>query len=187
MNLHKRPKDTFGRGDFCLKNMDENFVYCVFCESTRESKVELFLKNLGYNVISALAERKVVKNGKTIKELRSIIPGYVFFENDNEPEWNEIIKSKHIYYPIRYGNNEKKLRDNDLRFVKWLMKNRGIIKISKAVEIGKKIKIIEGPLKEMEGNIVKINKKQKCVGVNIEGEGIKNIIWLSYEYIKING
>jgi transcriptional antiterminator NusG len=132
-----------------------------------------------------LAERKIIKNGKTIKELRSIIPGYVFFENKNEPDWEEIKKYKYIYYPLRYTNNETKLKDNDLSFVKWLMKNNGIIKISNVTEKGKKIKIIDGPLKDYEGNIVKINKKQKCAGIKIEGEGIKNIIWLSYEKINI--
>lgn len=52
------------------------------------------------------------------------------------------------------------------------------------MEIGKKIKIMEGPLKELEGKIVKINKKQKCAGIKIDGEKINNIIWLSYEIIE---
>jgi transcription antitermination factor NusG len=75
------------------------------------------------------------------------------------------------------------LRGNDLDFIKWLNGHNGVIEISKAVEIGTKIKILEGPLKELEGNIVKINKRQKCVCVKIEGEGIKNTIWLSYEFV----
>jgi transcriptional antiterminator NusG len=159
--------------------------FCVFCETSRESNVEKYLQNIGYKVVSALAERKVVKNGKWVKELRSIIPGYVFFESGNEPNWEEISKSRQIYYPLSYENNEKRLKNNDLRFVKWLMQKNGIIKISKAVEIGTKVKIIEGPLRELEGNIVKINRKQKYAGVKIEGEGIKNIVWLSYEKIDI--
>ena len=40
-------------------------------------------------------------------------------------------------------------------------KNNGKIKISKVKNIGNKIKIIECPLKELEGKIVKINKKQE--------------------------
>jgi transcriptional antiterminator NusG len=164
--------------------MDESSVFCVFCKTLRESKVETFLRDLGYNVISALVERKIIKNGKPVKILRAIIPGYVFFENSNEPNWKEISKSKHVYYPLSYENNEKRLKGNDLKFVKWLKKKNGIIKISKVMEIGTKIRIMEGPLKEMEGKIVKINKRQKCAGVRIEGEGIKNIIWLSYENIK---
>ena len=80
-------------------------------------------------------------------------------------------------------NKQKSLKDNDLDFVKWLKGFNGIIKTSKAVEIGKKIKIVEGPLMGLEGKIVKINKKQKCIGLRIEGEGINNIVWLSYELV----
>jgi hypothetical protein len=105
-------------------NMDENSIFCVFCKTLQESRVEAFLQNLGYNVISALVERKIIKNGKPVKILRAIIPGYVFFENTNEPEWDEICKSRHIYYPLSYENNEKRLRNNDLKFVKWLKKKK---------------------------------------------------------------
>ena len=165
--------------------MIENFVFCVFCEASWESKIEEFLKKLGYNsVISALVERNIYKHGKFVKVLRSIIPGYVFFENDNEPDWNKICSHKHIYYPLQYLDNDKRLRTNDLHFVKWLKGNNGKISISKVRKIGNKIKIVDGPLKELEGRIVKINKKQKCAGIKIEGEGIKNIIWLSYETIE---
>ena len=161
--------------------MNQNSIYCIFCESSEESKVEAFLKGLGFNVISALAERNVFKNGKWIKEFRSIIPGYVFFENNCEPDWEKISENKHIYYPLQYLDKSKKLRENDLVFVKWLKKYNGKIKISKAIENGNKIEIIKGPLMGMDKKMVKINKRQKCMGIKMEGEGLNNIIWLSYE------
>ena len=163
--------------------MDQNFVFCLFCETSQEHKVETFLQNIGFNVISALVERIIFKNGKQVLEKRAIIPGYVFFEHDHEPDWNNICKYKYIHYPLHYMDKSKCLRKNDLDFINWLKINKGTIKISKAINIGNKIKIIEGPLKELEGKIVKINKKQKCAGVKIDGEGINNVIWLSYEHI----
>ena len=163
--------------------MDQVFLFCLFCETSKEIIVETFLKNIGMDVISALVERKVYKHSKWIKEIRSIIPWYVFFKNNCEPDWNEICKNKYIYYPLQYSDKCKSLKENDLLFIKWLERYNGRIKISKAIINGNKIKILEGPLKDLEGNIVKINKKQKCASVRIEGEGIKNTIWLSYEII----
>ena len=173
-----------GWGTFVQNYMDEEFVFCIFCEYLQESKVEKYLKKIGLKVISTLVERNIIKNGKLVKELRSIIPGYVFFENNKEPDWNEICKLKYIFYPLHYTDNEKRLRDKDLQFVKWLKENNGIIKISNVMEIGKKLKIMDGPLKELEGKTVKINKRQKCVGIKLDGDVIKNIIWLSYEVKK---
>ena len=162
-------------------------VFCIFCETTRENKVELFLQKTGYNVISALVERRIIVNGKIENVLRSIIPGYVFFETENILDgiaWKEICKMQYIYYPLKYTDNENKIRGKDLEFINWLKRNDGVIKISKVIEIGNRINVLEGPLKDYEGKIVKINKRQKCVAIKLDGEGMENIIWLSYECVK---
>jgi transcription antitermination factor NusG len=156
----------------------------VLCKASQESRAEAFLKSLGYGVISTLVERNVVRNGKTVRELRPLIPGYVFFENGREPDWDAICGSKYIYYPLRYADNERSLKGRDLSFVKWLKENGGVIKVSKAVETGTKIKIAGGPIAGMGGEIVRVNRRQKCVGVKIAGEGIRSIIWLSYECVE---
>jgi transcriptional antiterminator NusG len=166
--------------------MLDKFVYCISCKTLLENKVEMFLKNMGYNVISALAERKIIVNGKIVDELRSVIPGYVFFENDNALDilsWREICNVEYIYFPLKYPDNEKALRGKDLEFVNWLKNNNGIIKISKVIEIGTKIKVMDGPLKDLDGKIIKINKKQKCAAIKLDGEGLNHIIWLSFEYM----
>ena len=165
----------------CGKN-----VFCVFCETSQENKVELYLKKMGFDVISTFAERNIIIDGKIKNILRSVMPGYVFFEYDGLLDglvWKEICKIPSIYYPLKYGDNETKLRGKDLEFVNWLQKNNGIIKISKVIEIGNKIQVIEGPLKDYEGKIIKINKRQKCAAIKLDGEGIEKVIWLSYEYI----
>jgi transcriptional antiterminator NusG len=161
--------------------------FCLFCETSRENKVELYLKEMGYNVISALVERNIFVNGKIKNILRSLTPGYVFFEYDGLLDgfiWNDICKIQYIHYPLKYVDNEKGLRGKDLELINWLKGNNGIIKISKVIEIGNKIKVIEGPLVNYEGKIIKINKRQKCAAIKLDGEGIEMEIWLSYEYIK---
>jgi transcriptional antiterminator NusG len=170
---------------FAQKIMCEKFVFCICCKESKENDVELFLKQMGYNVISALAERTIIVNGKIENVLRSVIPGYVFFESENLLDiftWKEICGMEYIFFPLKYADNEKGLRGNDLVFVNWLKRNNGLLKISKVIEIGKKIKVLEGPLKDYEGKIIKIRRRQKCVAIKLEGEGIENIVWLSYEY-----
>ena len=167
--------------------MCKKYFFCLFCETSREKDVELYLRQMGYNVITALVERKVFVKGKIKNVLRSIIPGYVFFENENILDgisWKDLCKMQYIYFPLKYTDNEKALRGKDLDFVNWLEGNNGIIKISKVIKNGKKIKAVEGPLKDFVGKIIKINKRQKCAAVKLDGEGIEKIIWLSYEYIE---
>jgi transcription antitermination factor NusG len=163
----------------CKKN-----VFCIFCETSQEIKAATYLQQMGYTVISALAERKIIVNGKIKNILRSLIPGYVFFENENVPDWfkwMELCRTQHIYYPLKYSDGEKRLRGKDLEFINWLKANNGILKISKVIEIGNKINVIKGPLKDFEGKIIKINKRQKCAAIKLDGEGIEKTVWLSYE------
>ncbi|GHU77809.1 hypothetical protein FACS189462_0670 [Spirochaetia bacterium] len=167
-----------------MSKMDKEAFFCIFCKTGNETAVETFLRELGYTVISSLSERNIVKNGKMIKENRHIIPGYVFFSNNGEPDWDKIMDCKYVHYPLKYSDNTKQMREYDMKFVQWLIRHNDGIKISKVIQIGTKIKIIDGPLKEYEGNIIKVNKRQKCVAVKINTEGIINTIWLSYEYIK---
>jgi transcriptional antiterminator NusG len=166
--------------------MNNKKVFCLFCETSQENKVELYLKKLGFNVISTFAERNIIVDGKIKNIFRSVMPGYVFFEYGgllDGLDWKEICKMPCIYYPLKYGDNENVLRGKDLEFVNWLRKNNGIIKISKVIVVGNKIQVLEGPLKDYEGMIIKVNKRQKCAAIKLDGEGIEKVIWLSYEYI----
>jgi transcriptional antiterminator NusG len=165
--------------------MEQTGIYCLYCKTGYEKNVEKTLLNKGFSVIRSMTERNVVKKGKTVKTVRPILPGYVFFEHGTEPLWRELKKENNIFYPLAYSDSTKKLRNVDLKFVKWLKNKKGILKISKAVEEGKRIRIIDGPLKDYAGRIKKINKNRKCVEVEIETEKIINKIWLSYELIAI--
>lgn len=160
-------------------------TYCIFCRTGFENQVEAFLKKNGLAVISSIVERNVMKHRKPHKEFRPLIPGYVFFESDSEPAWMELRQSEYIFYPLRYADNQARLRGKDLEFVRWLKRHDGAIGISKAMQAGNRVRILDGPLKEYEGRITKINKRQKCAEIEIGAETIVRKVWLNYEIVGI--
>jgi transcriptional antiterminator NusG len=166
-----------------MKSAGES-VYCLACFSGQERTVEDFLKRSGYKVISAIAERYVVKRDKRCKEFRSLLPGYVFMIGDESPAWDIIIRFRYISRPLRYGDGSMCLRGGDLEFARWLQRHNGVIETSKVVQEGAKIKIISGPLMEYEGKIIKVNKRQKCAAVQIVSEKIPCTVWLSFDFIE---
>jgi transcriptional antiterminator NusG len=111
------------------------------------------------------------------------MPGYVFFESDSTPDWKTIAWIPAVYKPLSYADGVYALRGRDLEFVSSLMKNNGVYKISRAVADGSKIKIIDGPLKDFSGSIVKVNRRKGRALVKLEGEGIINEIWLGFELL----
>jgi transcription antitermination factor NusG len=164
--------------------MPEEHIYCIFCETGKETKVQDRLRELGFTVILPVVERMVFKRKKQTRELRPLLPGYVFLHHDCEPDWKKVNRLDYVYCALGYSDNSKVLRNKDLDFVHWVMRRNHIVEISKAVQVGTKVKIVSGPLKEWEGNIIRLNSRSKCAEVKIDTEGIAHKIWLSYELIK---
>jgi len=44
---------------------------------------------------------------------------------------------------------------------------------------------LDGPLKEREGAIIRLNRRQRCAEVLLATEGIRRTIWLSYEVMEV--
>jgi transcriptional antiterminator NusG len=143
------------------------------------------ITGLKLNVIAAFSERYVVKNGKSKKETRPLIPGYVFFSCRGAPDWKKIDWIPAVYKPLSYADNSFALRGRDLEFIASLMKNNGVYKISRAVSEGSKIRIIDGPLKDFEGNIIKVNRRKGKALIRIPGDSILNNIWLGIELLDL--
>ena len=96
------------------------------------------------------------------------MPGYVFFDADTEPAWNRILKDSAVLKLLSYGDGEYALRGTDLEFIDWIKKNNGIIEMSSAVKVGSMIEFVAGPLKDMNGKIIKINRSRRQVQVRFE-------------------
>ena len=75
----------------------------------------------------------------------------------------------------------------DLEFMDWIKKNNGIIEMSSAVKVGSMIEFVSGPLKDMNGKIIKINRSRRQVQVSFGSEnGIISKVWCSMEFVCSN-
>jgi len=164
-------------------------VYCLFCETGRETQVEALMRKIGYEIIPSTAEYRVVKGGKQGREWRPILPGYVFFTAQTGPDWKKITGLDHVYYPLGYSDSTHALRGEDLDFVRWLLRRASGtgasgIGLSRVVRVGTKIKVVDGPLKDYEGSIVKVNLRRGCAAVEISTEGVVRRVWLGFEVME---
>jgi transcription antitermination factor NusG len=162
---------------------DVSQVYCLFCTTGREAVVEADLKDMGLRIITTLFEDRVVKKGVERRLFRSVIPGYVFFSSDAEPDWRALCRHKNIYRPLCYGNvpEQRALRGPDLDFVERLRHWGDRPFVSRVYKEGTRIVVLDGPLKDLEGNIVFVDSRRKHVQVHIGG-ALQNV-WLPYEVV----
>lgn len=129
------------------------------------------LQNNIYRVI--VPEQKVVevKNGVKKERVKKMFPGYVLVE---------MVMSDEAWYIVRntqgvtgfIGSSGKGAKPIPLlpQEVDNILNTMGLsrIDVTKELEVGKKVKILDGPFKEMEGTIESVDMKTQKLNVNVD-------------------
>ena len=159
---------------------------CLFCRSGIEDRIisELKITMPGLSVISPKKIRIRRYANEAVEELATLFPGYLFFFADGEIDFRELLRKQDIYRLLSYPNGEWMLSGADRMIAELMFDNGGVIGLSKAFYEGTIIRISDGPLKNMEGSIIRVNKRMKTVEVGLELMGKKVKLWLGYEIVE---
>ncbi len=160
--------------------------YCLFCKGGQEQNVMRMLEERGARPLAPLAVHMCPRGqGGMAKERRRLLPGYVFFEQENEPDWAAIVRYSAVLNVLHYQDETPELRGEDLSFVRWLRAHEGLIDVSQVVKVGSKIAFVSGPLVGMEGQVLKVNRGRRLVQIDLGDEGnLFHTIWCSIEFVQ---
>jgi len=114
-----------------------------------------------------------------------MLTGYVFAYASEELNFSKIRALEHVHSVLNYGNNEYALHGKDREFADWVYAYDGHIVLSRALLVGDRTQIVDGPLKTYEGNIVKINKHKGQALVEVSIGDTPKRIWMYFEWLKI--
>ena len=137
--------------------------YCLFCKSGQEGMIIELLKRSGYSAFSPLSVRNKPDAGGLRRTKARLLPGYVFFDADEAPDWENIRRYSGVLKILRYEDGNCALRGEDLAFVDWLRRYEGMVDVSQVIKVGTKIAFVGGPLVGMEAKVLKVNKSRKSV------------------------
>ncbi len=154
--------------------------FCIACRTGGEAKVRAHLNKYFARELGDLNDVKVFypmrkmferRKGKKLVTDQPILPGYLL-------ACSEIDLQGHAYQvkgiPGSYGflhNLDKTvaLQGADLQYAAWIMGNKGIIRPSKAeFKEGEPIKVLEGPLMDLHGTILRVDRRSSRVLVAFE-------------------
>lgn len=159
--------------------------YCLFCKAGQEQNVVRMLEELGAAPLAPLAVHARPRGKGMEKERRRLLPGYVFFEQEEAPDWGGIVRHSAVLRVLHYQDETPELRGEDLAFVRWLRVHEGLIDVSQVVKVGTKIAFVGGPLVGMEGQVLQVNKARRQVQIAVGDEGnLFHAIWCSIEYVQ---
>lgn len=169
---------------------------CFFCKGGKE-------KDVVRHFITVFPKDRAIAPTRTcyrrtpeavIEEKVPLLPGYVFFEIHEESRPTQSIvdlvllalqdfsRSDSVLKLLRYTDGDWRLQGFDDRFAELLFKSDGNIGLSQAYfDEGKRIRILDGFLKDYEGSIVRVNRKKRAAEVSVDLQGKKVSMWLGYE------
>ena len=141
-----------------------------------KEKLDMMINSMGlqnniYRVV--VPEQKIVevKNGVKKERVKKMFPGYVLVE---------MVMSDEAWYIVRntqgvtgfIGSSGKGAKPIPLlpHEVDSVLGTMGLsrIDVTKELETGKKVKILDGPFKDMEGTIESVDMKTQKLNVNVD-------------------
>lgn len=160
-------------------------IVCVGCRAGCETQVaEAIELKFDARALFPTYERDERKNGIWQKKTYPMLNGYVFVYAEKDIDLSLIGRIDNVNRVLRYDEGEHDLRGGDREFALWIMKYNGCIGVSRAFREGDVTRIAQGPLKEYEGMIKKIDRRHKSALLEITvGDTIKHL-WLSFEWME---
>ena len=136
----------------------------TMCESIRQ----IVDKDLYERCFVPMAEVRQKKNGRYVDMTRPLFPGYLFIISDRIEDvqaslW-KVAKFKRL---LNAGSVPVSLYEDEVRVFRTLADDNCQISLSKGFIAGDRITVTEGPLKDQEGMIKKIDRHKRIAIVEI--------------------
>ncbi len=145
---------------------------------------ELEVKNIAKkNGFKAFAPRRILreqKNGVWKNVERILIPGYVFIQTEmTSDNYYKIEAIPGIINILRGASaHPEPVLENEMKVIFGLTRDSDLVGISDIYYEGQNIKVFSGPLEGLEGNIVKVDKRQFRAKVKFIVAGNEKIVEL---------
>jgi len=158
-------------------------VYCIFCKSGSEDIVAEKIAKLSPELEAIIPVRTLQekKKGIWVSTRQELIPGYIFLYIEEESSLQKIKQLLGVYKILDYGVGSRELVNIDYEYAMWVYRHCGNIETSKVIIEGSTVRVVDGPLLDGIGTIVRIDRHKRRAWVEIDFSGKKHIVSLSIE------
>lgn len=162
------------------------FTYCLFCETLKcEYVANTIMHRLSCRAISPKTIQHTWSEGKMVDIEHDLLPGYVFLYFENAPL--DIASLRSIQGIIRCLSSTDKqfeLSGSDEAFALMLLQKDGVIGKTPVYQEGQMIRICEGAYEGVETKILKVNRRNMRMQIEIPFAGRQVRTWVEYEIVK---
>ena len=163
------------------------YVYAILVQAVKQhivaQEIHRFFPCRAMNPI--LVRRKWAR-GEYREVKYSLMPGYIFLFSSERMEPARVRNLDGVLKVLQYDDGAYALTEEDERLARWLSHYDGTIGISKAIQVGNQVQVIEGPMKDNIGQVMKIDKHKRNARVEFEFCGAVFNMWMSFDWMEGN-
>lgn len=162
--------------------------YCIFCKTQQAEEVARALaKSFSCEAFYPKRIQHTWSKGKMTDIEHVLLPGYVFLYREDDAEEIDVHRL-HQYEGVlkilSYEDGEYELKGQDERFARLLYRKGGVLGKTTVYEEGQRIRIFEGPLEGVSSEILKVNRRNHRMLIEIPFADTKVKTWIEYEMVE---
>lgn len=159
---------------------------CLFCRSGAEKTIAEDINRRFEGITAVVPEKARYRRvgGTAYKEMTVLIPGYIFFQADEDFPVMRLLGRDTVYRVLSYEDYDWHLRGTDRLFAEKMFEYHGYIDFSKAYYEGDRIRIIDGFLGGQEAQITRVNRRAQTAQLRLQVQDKELSIWLGFELIE---
>lgn len=145
----------------------KRFWYALYTKPKHEFKAAEYLKSLELeNYLPTLTSIKQWSDRKK-KVTEPLFKGYLFI-CCNELERFEALQDPSIISTVSFQGKPAKIPEWQIQNLKRMLDENREIFVEESIKVGEKVKVIEGPFKDVIGSVTQSDEHGKMLGITID-------------------
>lgn len=141
--------------------------YVLHVLTGAELEVRRQLEGLGYTASVPQEARQIRRDGQWREELYTLLPGYVFLQARYSPRIHHMLKGVSGAIQLLSKGNPHPLVTREVEWLTSIGYSGILLRPSKVDFSGDRPKVLDGPLKDFEQYIIKIDRRRRRAHVRV--------------------
>jgi transcriptional antiterminator NusG len=126
-----------------------NLWYVIQTKAGREEEVRWFLSRKGLQIFCPFMEALSFRNGKLVKEVKSLFPSYLFGKFDLDQSYSLVKWARGVKKIVGFGGYPTPVADEVIELIMMGTDEDGVVKKERCFRPGDSVRIMSGPLKDL--------------------------------------
>ncbi|MBR6186550.1 MAG: hypothetical protein IKQ41_09850 [Clostridia bacterium] len=158
------------------------YTYCLFCDTVKcQAVARAMMQKIDCRAFSPKQVQHTWSKGKMVDLAHDLLPGYVFVYLKDEPLDISLLRSiQGVIRCLSSQDRQYELSGADEQFALMLLQKDGVIGKTQVYEEGQLIRICEGASEGVETRILKVNRRNMRMQIEIPFAGRPARTWVEY-------